>query len=260
MPRKIAKNRPGDAANRFVRVLLTDASLLAGGFTDEHWKKTLEWFDGCCAYTGDTLTEDDREMDHAVPMNRHHCGLDLYGNVVPTAAETNRLKSGKHYREFLKNKPATLKRLECFIEHADYRRQSEMFADLRSYCEAQYEMITKLCETNYGYLRSLAGHEVELPEEIPESAFRPRSSILPIEFDPEGPSGAFKEALLSKGWAWITTYFTDGTDETVPWNAANIKPNSNIVGNLRGRPQYRQGEWQRRQISRVRVHIDRSGA
>lgn len=36
MARKIHQYRPGDAANIFVRVLLTEASIVAGGFTDEN--------------------------------------------------------------------------------------------------------------------------------------------------------------------------------------------------------------------------------
>ena len=68
---------PGDAANVFVRVLLSDAGAMLGGLKEDEWRKTLEWFDGRCAYTGQTLGEGETERDHAIPMNRTHCGLHL---------------------------------------------------------------------------------------------------------------------------------------------------------------------------------------
>ena len=58
---------PGDAANAFVRVLLSDAGELAGGLDDEEWNSTLDFFDHRCAYTGEPLTEDSAEQEHAIP-------------------------------------------------------------------------------------------------------------------------------------------------------------------------------------------------
>lgn len=250
----------GGAANSFVRVLLSDASSVAGGFTDEDWKKTVDWFKGCCAYTGKRLDGADTEKDHAVPMNRTHCGLDLYGNIVPSTSATNRRKGGEHYRKFLKDDPERfeqLERLERFIEESGYRRRAEAFGDLSGYCETQYEVIRGLCKANKGYLQGLAGQISEPPEELS----RPKAvrKTLPVEFDPPEPNGAFKKALLSEGWAWITTFYANGTEETSPWNAGNIKPGSNIVANIRSRPQFRPGEWQRRGIARVKIEINRSG-
>ena len=176
---------------------------------------------------------------------------------MPTTKKTNRRKGSRHYEEFLKGEPERRKRLERFIECSGYRRKAEMFGDLSGYCEAQYEMITKLCEVNRGYLQSLVGREASLPEEPPATA---GGAILPIEFDPAEPNGAFKDALLSRRLASITTFFADGESERRFWNASKIKPESDIVKNIRSRPEYRSGEWQRRRITRVRVSVDRSGA
>ena len=96
------KTNPGDAANAFVRVILSDAGTMLGGLTEDEWRMTLEWFEGRCAYTGQTL--DEMERDHAIPMNRAQCGLHLYGNVVPATKEANRRKAGKHYREFIEDR------------------------------------------------------------------------------------------------------------------------------------------------------------
>ena len=259
MPKQIRKHRFGDAANSFVRVLLSDASSVAGGFTDEDWKKTLDWFERRCAYTGKRLNDADTQKDHAIPMNRMHCGLYLYGNIVPTTSATNQQKGGKHYREFLKDDPeGQLERLERFIEESGYRRRAEAFGDLSGYCETQYEVIRGLCEANKGYLQGLAGQVPEPPEDIS----RPGAAheTLPLEFDPPDPNGAFKEELLIQRGAWITTFYADETEETSRWNAGNIKPGADIVANIRSRPQFRSGEWQRRGIVGVKVEISRPGA
>ena len=87
------KTNPGDAANAFVRVILSDAGAMLGGLTEDEWRKTIEWFDGRCAYTGQALDEGELERDHAIPMNRTQCGLHLYGNVVPATKEANRRKA-----------------------------------------------------------------------------------------------------------------------------------------------------------------------
>ena len=90
MAQQTRKWNPGDASNVFVRVILSDAGALLGGLSDEEWDKTLGWFHGRCAYTGEELAQGQMDQDHAVPMNRAHCGLHLYGNVVPATRDANR--------------------------------------------------------------------------------------------------------------------------------------------------------------------------
>ena len=91
-----------NAANQFVRVLLSDAGKLAGGLSSEQWSETLAFFGNCCAYTGKPHTkEEPLHKDHAIPINQDHCGLDLFGNVVPAANEVNSKKGEKDYKEFV---------------------------------------------------------------------------------------------------------------------------------------------------------------
>ena len=98
----------------FVRVILSDAGTMLGGLTEDEWWKTLEWFDGRCAYTGEELAEGRTERDHAVPMNRTHCGLHLFGNVVPATKLANRHKAGDHYRHFVQDRDR-LERIDAFL-------------------------------------------------------------------------------------------------------------------------------------------------
>ena len=85
----------------FVRVVLSDAGELLGGLSEDEWCQTLDFFNHRCAYTGEKLGADG-VRDHAVPVNRTHCGLHLYGNVLPTTRAANSEKGGQHWREFVK--------------------------------------------------------------------------------------------------------------------------------------------------------------
>ena len=106
--------------NTFVRVILSDAGTKLGGLTEPEWNRTLDFFAGRCAYTGETLLEGRTQRDHAVPMNRAHCGLHLYGNVVPATTESNRRKGDKHYRDFVEDADR-LVQIETFIRQSGYR-------------------------------------------------------------------------------------------------------------------------------------------
>ena len=44
--------------------------------------------------------------------------------------------------------------------------------------------------------------------------------------------------------------------EVQPWNARRMSPTSNVIGNLRSRPEFRSNAWQNNGIASVRVTID----
>ena len=87
MARQTRKWNPGDAANTFIRVILSDAGTILGGITEDDWEQTLAYFNWRCAYTGAKLIGGHIERDHAISMNREHCGIHLYGNVLPATKE-----------------------------------------------------------------------------------------------------------------------------------------------------------------------------
>ena len=45
MARQARKWNPGDAANAFIRTILSDAGTLLGGFTEDEWERTCEYFE-----------------------------------------------------------------------------------------------------------------------------------------------------------------------------------------------------------------------
>ncbi len=261
MAQQTRRWNPGDAANAMVRVILSDAGALLGGLTDGEWDATLRWFGGRCAYTGDALTDGQMERDHAVPMNRTHCGLHLYGNVLPSTQEANRQKAGKSYREFVVD-PGRLEVIESFIRQSGYWERVSVFGDIQRYCEAQYRAVNALCRVNKKYLASLLPEDLDDQLGDPESSDLPEAGeregdVLPITLDPAG-SKAFKAALLRSREARIREIYRDGRMVERRWDAQKISETSNVVGNLRSRPRYRSGQWQRLGIEALAVAVKHS--
>lgn len=79
-------------------------------------------------------------------------------------------------------------------------------------------------------------------------------TILPIYLDPERPE-VFKTKLIETKKAHILVFYKDGTTSKMIWNAHNITENSDIIGNLRSRPQFRSRNWQELNISHINVKV-----
>ena len=102
--------------------------------------------------------------------------------------------------------------------------------------------------------KALAKTETGMDEEdsLSGSGFV-ESDILPITLNPIDPS-VFKEQLIKRKAAEITTFYKDGRTVTRLWIANRFSATSNVFGNLRSRPEFRQGEWQAHGI--IKVHVN----
>ena len=78
---------------------------------------------------------------------------------------------------------------------------------------------------------------------------------LTIELNPQLES-EFKQLLLERKQAYITTYYENGTSEKRTWKANSFKESSGVMGNLRSRPEFRNGKWQENGIEKVYVSIE----
>jgi hypothetical protein len=78
---------------------------------------------------------------------------------------------------------------------------------------------------------------------------------LPIELNPSEKSEFERKLLLTKR-AYITTVYENGDEKKKPWRADNFSESSDVYNNLRSRPEFRKGEWQKRGIIKVFVSID----
>lgn len=98
--------------------------------------------------------------------------------------------------------------------------------------------------------------------EFPRSQFTEQrivdysNGILPIELKPSTESD-FKRRLLLTKTAYITTFYKDGTSKQKVWNANRFRESSGVLGNLRSRPEFRNGKWQKLGIEKVLVSIDK---
>ncbi|MCK0114892.1 type I restriction enzyme HsdR N-terminal domain-containing protein [Gelidibacter sp. F63206] len=98
--------------------------------------------------------------------------------------------------------------------------------------------------------------------EFPRSQFTEQrivdysNGILPIELKPSTESD-FKRKLLLTKTAYITTFYKDGTSKQKVWNANRFRESSGVLGNLRSRPEFRNGKWQKLGIEKVLVSIDK---
>jgi len=81
-----------------------------------------------------------------------------------------------------------------------------------------------------------------------------KNEVLPIEFTP-ADKDEFKKMLLKSKLATITIHYNDNTTESKEWNASKMTKKSDIIGNLRSRPEFRRENWQKANINRVAVTI-----
>ena len=175
-------------------------------------------------------------------MNRTHCGLHLFGNVLPAARELNRQKARMHYRDFVQDRDR-LDRIEEFVRVSDYWDRGSVFGDRQGYCEAQYRAVDALCQVNKWYLENLLPVVLERDEEgetePPElGANRIHEDVLPFSLNPS-PGERFWKALLREKHARMVETHRDGRQVVRRWEAGNMSAASNVIGNLRSRPRCR---------------------
>ena len=130
-----------DVANPAVRNLLCRISeLIYGAVTEEQMEEAARYFDWKCPYTGVDLKEainnrtEEYAIDHIVPQNREHLGLNVLGNLVFSSKKANSKKHkytaeefliGKHVPDFLKDVPlevrqARLDKIIAFQKENNY--------------------------------------------------------------------------------------------------------------------------------------------
>ena len=105
---KVAKGVAfGDTSNSAVRNILTQISKeLYGKLSEDMMKKTLDFFEWRCPYTGVDLKPlidagTGYAADHIYPQNQEWCGLNVQGNLILVTKESNSAKKGLDVETFL---------------------------------------------------------------------------------------------------------------------------------------------------------------
>lgn len=78
--------------------------------------------------------------------------------------------------------------------------------------------------------------------------------LLPITLKPTTEI-TFKQALLESKTAEIVIYYKDGRIQRRKWDANRFKETSDVMGNLRSRPEFRKDVWKNSGIDRVEVEV-----
>ena len=159
---------PGDAANIFVRCILSDVSDLLGGFSADDLNKTAEYFDYKCPYTGEDVSVEWNAkkyvLDHLIPHNRESVGLHLYGNIIITTREINARKSSKSFEEFIRfgtkgtdeEKNARIQKIRNFQKESGYFEKLKNIDALKELCRKEYDSVqNRLQELKSEYARIL---------------------------------------------------------------------------------------------------------
>jgi hypothetical protein len=119
--------------------------------------------------------------------------------------------------------------------------------------------ILVLCTSCHRKYDSLSRESIAAESTAALTTERPRRAyssheVLPISLDPAGPDD-FKAKLLENREAVIEVLYEDGSVDRRPWNASRFNESSNVFGNLRSRPEFRQGVWQESGIVKVNVRV-----
>lgn len=142
----MAKKSLSDVPNRVVRLFLEQAGLQYDVDRDlrpfkGRDRELLERFRNRCAYCGGDGGGKRLVIEHMVPMNRTHAGLDAWGNVVPACTVCNYEKSGAmQWREHPELNDERRAALEKYVE--DYRYSPDV-EELKVVLEKLYELSDK---------------------------------------------------------------------------------------------------------------------
>ena len=101
------------------------------GITKDQWQEMMSFFDWKCAYSGETLSKDNRSIDHIVPLNSN--GDNMIWNMVPMLRSLNSSKNTKDMLEWYKQQSffskSRLAKIYKWQEYAynKYGKDSEYF-------------------------------------------------------------------------------------------------------------------------------------
>lgn len=123
--------------------------------------------------------------------------------------------------------------------------------------EKSFLILCRPCHRAYdGNQTQNARHVRPDPTRVEASDDVFQGNVLPIVLEPSDPV-IFKSQLLVSRRAIINIHYENGSSEEQVWNAQQFSVTSNVIGNLRSRLQFRQGEWQRKRIERLVVKVIR---
>jgi 5-methylcytosine-specific restriction endonuclease McrA len=150
-----------------------------------------------------------------------------------------------------------LQALDGYIENelisVDLSLFENRFKELHYPLDEVFKILCQKCHKDYDK-SSLSNSLSKNPTFKSDVPLKNGSKVLPIILNPSEQE-IFKKELLEKRKAQIEIIYSDGQKAMSLWDATNINEKSNVIGNLRSRPDFRQGNWQKKGIDKVLVSI-----
>ncbi len=148
------------------------------------------------------------------------------------------------------------------ISAVDLNAFEKRFVELHYPLNKVFTILCKSCHSAYDKVtESFITENVEEASEpiTRENVDSNAKELLGIQFFPSDIM-EFKELLIESKSAYISIFYNNGEKEIKEWNASNITEKSNLIGNLRSRQEFRQGNWQVLNIQRIEVSINEDAA
>jgi len=136
--------------------------------------------------------------------------------------------------------------LDCDLDEmvqkiiADHQPIEKSFLFLCSQCHGDYDRDEKRSSPKIARAYKLSPSKFE--------------GVLPISLVP-ADNDEFRRLAISKGVATIYVTYADGSMKKRLWQVSRLNAGSNVLGNLRSRPEFRQGNWQDAGIVELRVEV-----
>lgn len=135
------------------------------------------------------------------------------------------------------------------VLNVDLELVEQKFRELHLPVKDTFKILCKSCHKDYDNVKE----EIEINEEVIDDG-NSVSQQLKISLYPQDVL-EFKELLLMNKSALIKTYYNDGSVDTKIWKATRFTEDSDVLGNLRSRAEFRQGVWQKAGIKEVEVSV-----
>jgi hypothetical protein len=127
-----------------------------------------------------------------------------------------------------------------------YKKHNEEFID---------EIISQISisvKTSFSEIDNSISHSEKITI---QNIYQNTTGKLPLEFIPNDKD-VFKKLLIEKKSAKLIFHYSNGNIEEKDWIVRNFTETSNLIGNLRSRPEARKGKWQEQGIIKIVAQID----
>ena len=143
----------------------------------------------------------------------------------------------------------TLNELQLYVQEQAFLFKKNLYEELQESYDS--ELIREVFEHLNISSTPIVAEKVSL-EQIENTTFEK----LPIEFVPKDLK-LFKQLLLEKKKAYVDWYYQNGRVEAQkPWDASRFSKDSNLLANVRSRPEARKGKWKELGLVKVVYKIE----